>query len=124
PGHTPSLEADLGSLGVNHVAGLKCKRCRRSGPSASPASDGGVERRVFTQILEGAAHRREPDLETNPTIQILPLSVEIAQEVVQIGRAFRDPADRVIAATARIHGLRLLTSDQRILESDLVQTID
>jgi PIN domain nuclease of toxin-antitoxin system len=35
----------------------------------------------------------------------------------------RDPADRVIVATARVHGLRLLTSDQRILESHLVSTV-
>jgi len=64
------------------------------------------------------------ELSANPTFQILPLSFEIAEEVLNIGRALRDPADRTIAATARVHGLRVLTSDQRIIESNLVQTID
>ncbi len=64
------------------------------------------------------------ELSANPAFQMLPLSFEIAEEVLKMGRALRDPADRVIAATARVHGLRLLTSDQRIVESNLVQTID
>jgi PIN domain nuclease of toxin-antitoxin system len=64
------------------------------------------------------------ELSANPTFQILPLSFEIAEEVLNIGRALRDPADCTIAATARVHGLRLLTSEQRIIESNLVQTID
>ena len=64
------------------------------------------------------------DLRTNPMFQILPLTIEVAEEVLKIGSALRDPADRVIAATARVHGLRLLTSDQRIVASNLVSTID
>jgi PIN domain nuclease of toxin-antitoxin system len=38
------------------------------------------------------------ELSANPTFQILPLSFEIAEEVLKIGRALR--ADRTIAATA------------------------
>lgn len=64
------------------------------------------------------------ELRTNPIFQILPLSIEIAEDVRKMGRELRDPADRVIAATARVHGLRLVTSDQRIIESNLVPTID
>lgn len=64
------------------------------------------------------------ELSANPAFRMLPLSFEIAEEVLKIGRALRDPADRVITATARVHGLRLITSDQRIVESNLVQTID
>ncbi len=64
------------------------------------------------------------ELSANPTFQILPVTFEIAEEVLKIGRTLRDPADRTIAATARVHGLRLLTSDQRIVESNLVQTVD
>jgi PIN domain nuclease of toxin-antitoxin system len=55
---------------------------------------------------------------------MLSLSFEIAEEVLKMGRVLRDPADRIIAATARVHNLRLLTADQRIAESNLVQTID
>lgn len=36
----------------------------------------------------------------------------------------RDPADRAIVATARVHRLRLVTSDQRIIESKLVPVIE
>jgi PIN domain nuclease of toxin-antitoxin system len=57
-------------------------------------------------------------------IEILPLTIEIANEVVRFGSTLRDPADRTIVATARVHHLRLLTSDQRIVESQLVPVIE
>ena len=62
-------------------------------------------------------------LEDNPAIHILPLSASVAIEAGAIVH-LRDPADRVIAATARVHGLRLLTSDHRIIDSNLVSTIE
>ena len=63
-------------------------------------------------------------LENDPGVTILPLSVEIAREGVALRAILRDPADCIIAATARVHGLRLLTSDQRIIEANVVSTID
>jgi PIN domain nuclease of toxin-antitoxin system len=66
---------------------------------------------IFRKLEEGSTHR------------ILPLTVEIAREVTVLQAALRDPADSVIVATARVHGLRLLTSDQRILDSNLVSTV-
>ena len=62
-------------------------------------------------------------LEENPSFVILPLTIDIAREVSYLG-ALRDPSDRVIVATARVHGLRLLTSDQRILDSNVVSAIE
>ena len=41
-----------------------------------------------------------------------------------MGGVLRDPADRAIVATARIHRLRLVTSDQRIVESKLVPVVE
>jgi PIN domain nuclease of toxin-antitoxin system len=64
------------------------------------------------------------ELETNPSFQILPLTIEIAKEISFLGPTLRDPADRVIVATARVHGLRLLTSDQRIIASNVVSAVD
>lgn len=58
----------------------------------------------------------------NPVFRILPLSFEVAAEVAFLG-PLKDPADRAIAATARINRLTLLTSDQRIIESNLVKTV-
>ena len=55
---------------------------------------------------------------------IVPVDVEIAREVAAIGDSVRDPMDRVIVATARVHGLRLVTSDQRIIASKLVSVVE
>ena len=63
-------------------------------------------------------------LDTNPTLRIFPLTTDIAQEVAALGSSLRDPSDRVIVATARIHRLTLLTSDQRIVGSNLVPVVD
>jgi PIN domain nuclease of toxin-antitoxin system len=64
------------------------------------------------------------ELDTNPAIRIIPLTTDIAREMGALGDSLRDPADRVIVATARVHRLRLLTADQRIIESDLVAVIE
>jgi PIN domain nuclease of toxin-antitoxin system len=63
------------------------------------------------------------DLNSNPTFRILPLTSEVALDVASLG-VLRDPADRAIAATARVHRLRLVTSDQRIIESKLVPVVE
>ncbi len=63
------------------------------------------------------------DVDGNPAIQILPLSVDVAEEVAALGPALRDPADRAIVATARVHRLKLLTSDERIIDSKLVAVV-
>ena len=62
------------------------------------------------------------DLASNPVIRILPLTPEVALEVSFLD-ILVDPADKTIVATARIHRLTLLTSDERILESALVKTL-
>lgn len=61
-------------------------------------------------------------LRDNPVFVVLPLSYEIAAEAASLG-ALKDPADRAIVATARVHRLTLLTSDQRIVESKLVSVL-
>jgi PIN domain nuclease of toxin-antitoxin system len=63
------------------------------------------------------------ELQANPLFRIFPLSYEIASEVASLGAGLRDPADRAIVATARVHRLRLMTSDQRIIESKFVQVV-
>ena len=64
------------------------------------------------------------DLKSEPMIEILPITPEIAIETAALIPILRDPADSVIAATARAHGLRLLTSGLRIINSNCVSTID
>ena len=63
------------------------------------------------------------ELEESPVFRILPLTIDIAMEVNSLGATLRDPADRVIVATARVHGLRLLTADRRIIESNVVSVV-
>ena len=62
-------------------------------------------------------------LEADPAFAILPLTPEVAAEVAAMGSYLRDPADRAIVATARVHKLRLVTSDQRIIESRLIAVV-
>jgi PIN domain nuclease of toxin-antitoxin system len=61
-------------------------------------------------------------LQLGGVFQILPLTYEVAAEVALLGN-LRDPADRAIVATARVERLRLVTSDQRIIESKLVPVV-
>ena len=52
------------------------------------------------------------------------ISPAVAAEVAALPPTFhRDPADRIIVASARIHGARLLTHDRRIIASRLVPTV-
>lgn len=54
--------------------------------------------------------------------QIFPLTFEVAAEAADL-TGLRDPADRAIVATARVHKLRLVTSDERIIASKLVPVV-
>lgn len=64
------------------------------------------------------------ELETSPALRILPLSARVAVESTRLGPSFhRDPADQVIAATARVHGLRLVTADRRVRQSGVVSVV-
>lgn len=57
------------------------------------------------------------ELEHNPLLSIFPVSARIALESVRLGDGFhQDPASQIIVATARCHGLRLLTADARIIK--------
>ena len=63
------------------------------------------------------------ELQTIPLFRLLPVSYEVASEAAALG-SLRDPADRAIVATARVHRLRLVTSDQRIIESKLAPVVE
>jgi PIN domain nuclease of toxin-antitoxin system len=61
---------------------------------------------------------------SSPQLEVLPLTVEVAIESEQLGHSFpADPADRLIAATARVYGLTLLTADAPIRKSGSVRTL-
>jgi PIN domain nuclease of toxin-antitoxin system len=55
---------------------------------------------------------------------ILPITAEIAALATQFPDDYpRDPADRLIGATARAEGLTLVTRDERIRRSPLLKTV-
>jgi PIN domain nuclease of toxin-antitoxin system len=57
-------------------------------------------------------------------VTVLPLTVDIAAAATGFPAEFpRDPADRLIAATARLHALPLVTADRAIRRSRLVETV-
>jgi PIN domain nuclease of toxin-antitoxin system len=56
-----------------------------------------------------------------PLVMRVGISPAIAAEVAALPSTFhRDPADRIIVATARVLGATVLTSDRRIIESGIV----
>ena len=62
------------------------------------------------------------ELQEDANLTVLPITFEIAAESAKL-IALRDPADRAIVATARVHRLKLLTSDQKIIDSKLASVV-
>jgi PIN domain nuclease of toxin-antitoxin system len=58
-----------------------------------------------------------------PRVELLPLEPEIAIDTAWMGITHRDPADRMLMATARYHGVPLVTKDARIRDARVVETI-
>jgi PIN domain nuclease of toxin-antitoxin system len=62
--------------------------------------------------------------ETAARVQTVPITPEIAAIAVQLPPAFpKDPAGRLIAATAIVESAPLVTADERIRQAKVVQTI-
>lgn len=91
--------------------------------------------REQARILRAAVRHTEPValsaislleiavLTSGKKLRLDPLTCEVASEVASLD-SLRDPADRTIVATARVHRLRLVTSDRRIIDSKLVPVIE
>lgn len=59
--------------------------------------------------------------EALPFVQFISVDNRIAADSVNLpGEFHKDPADRIIVATARHHNLQLITKDKRILDYDHV----
>ena len=59
-----------------------------------------------------------------PLVQRQSISPAVAAEVAALPDSFhRDPADRILVATARLLEATLLTQDRRIVNADLVDTL-
>jgi PIN domain nuclease of toxin-antitoxin system len=73
--------------------------------------------------LKGGLDRFLDAVQANPVFRLLPLTYEIASDLAMLG-SLRDPADRTITATARVHRLSLVTSNTRIIDSKLVAVVE
>ena len=59
-----------------------------------------------------------------PLVRRQGISPAIAAELATLPDSFqRDPADRILVATARVFGATLLTQDRRIVDAALVNTL-
>ena len=62
--------------------------------------------------------------ETVARVILRPLTVEVAALAARLPESFpRDPADRLIAATAMVEGMPLVTADARIRQAKVVETV-
>jgi PIN domain nuclease of toxin-antitoxin system len=62
--------------------------------------------------------------ETVARVILRPVTVEVAVLAARLPESFpRDPADRLIAATAMVEGMPLVTADARIRQSKVVETV-
>lgn len=59
-----------------------------------------------------------------PLVRVVGISPAIAAAVAALPQDFhRDPADRIIVATAQVRGASLLTRDSRIIQAGIVSTV-
>lgn len=59
-----------------------------------------------------------------PNVSFLPIDNKIAIESTRLpGEFHKDPADRMIVATARVSGATLITADEKILKYEYVKTV-
>ena len=59
-----------------------------------------------------------------PLVRRHGISPAVAAELASLPDSFhRDPADRILVATARVLGATLLTRDRRIVQAELVDTL-
>ena len=64
------------------------------------------------------------EIDQHSGIVVVPIDARVALESTRLGAHVPvDPADQLIIATARVHGLRLVTADQRIRDSHAVSVI-
>ena len=74
--------------------------------------------------VEGSMEGFLNKIATRAGVAVLDITPEIAVLAAQFPRSFPgDPVDRLIAATARAHGLTLVTKDERIQDSPLLRTV-
>lgn len=83
-----------------------------------------VERGKFKFEINQPLEAWFEKLNQNSYLNVLPLNSSIILDSTRLGKNFpKDPADQLIAATARYHGIPLMTMDDRIQKSGVVALV-
>ena len=110
---------------LSRPAASAIKRARLSGGLAISA----ISLWEFAWILNAGLLTLEKTVEATVEevaafFSVRPITPKIAAQATQFGSDFpKDPADRLIAATALVEGLTLVTSDEAIRRNRYVRTL-
>lgn len=110
---------------LSRAAAAEIRRARRRGGVAVAA----ITMWELALLFQRGAIRGYGTIETSiqlllEDVTVRPITPEIAALATQFPEDYpRDPADRLIGATARAEGLTLVTRDERIRRSPLLKTV-
>jgi PIN domain nuclease of toxin-antitoxin system len=110
---------------LSRAAASEIRRARRQGGIAVSA----ITTWELALLLARGSIQAYGTIETSVSllledVTIRPITPEIAALATQFPKDYpRDPADRIIGATARAEGLTLVTRDERIRRSPLLKTV-
>jgi PIN domain nuclease of toxin-antitoxin system len=113
------------SQSLSRDAASAIRRARRSdGVAASAISIWELALLFSRGKIQGSGTIEASIWELLEGVTVLPITPQIAALATQFSDDYpRDPADRLIGATARAEGLMLITRDERIRRSPLVRTL-
>ena len=96
----------------------------RQGLAVSAISLVELARLVAVNRIEQTGTVEETIRQLTANLTVIPITPQIAAFTTYFPQDFSsDPADRIIAATARAEGMPLVTADERILGCPLLKTI-
>lgn len=110
---------------LSSAAASAIRRARRGGGVAvSAISTYEVAWQIASGRVQGYGTVEAALLRFLEGVTVRPITPEIAALATQFPADYpRDPADRIIGATARAEGMTLVTRDERIRRSPLVRTV-
>lgn len=116
---------------TGNLPGLSKTQSRALDAASADEEPVGLAAVSLWEIAQLVARRRirvaEDDIRRligHPALAVLPLTTAVAFESTKLGRTMtKDPADQIIVATARVHGVKLMTSDDRIRRARVVDVI-
>jgi PIN domain nuclease of toxin-antitoxin system len=121
--------AALWSMGNSALLSAKAKQAIEEGRRDSPIYVASITLLEVARLLAAGRLGATTSLDTllasvEQDFTVLPITAAIAAATTRLPASYpRDPADRIIGATALVHGATLITADQRIRKAKAVQTL-